>query len=167
MTQQDLEARIRMLEDIEAIKQLMWDYTYCLDYGELDEVLDKFLDDAKMEVRMRGAEEGKLAALEGRYEGKEAIKGLFGSVLPEKDRFSFAHLIVNPVVTVEGEKARGTFYLLEMGGGERAMWGQGRYDMEYVKVGGKWRISHFRFLWNFFSPYDEGWVKTPMVEQVT
>jgi hypothetical protein len=34
--------------------------------------------------------------------------------------------------------------------------------MKFRKVDGKWRISFFGFLWNFNTPFDEGWVKTPM-----
>jgi len=163
MTQHELEARIRKIEDIEEIKQLMSSYTYFLDYGELDKVLDCFAEDAKMEVGMRGkAEKGKVA-LEGIYEGKDAIKELYRSVLPTKDRFAVSHLIMNPVVKVEGERAKGTFYLLEPTGVKRAIWGHGRYDMDYIRVDGKWKISSFRFTWNFSTPYDEGWVKTPMV----
>jgi len=145
----------------------MWNYTYALDYGDLDGVVDKFADDAMMEVSMRsGAKEG---ALVGKYPGKKAIKELYASVIPEKTRFTGAHMLTNPVVTVEGDKAKGRFYLfgastLQRPEGERATWSQGRYDNDFVKVGGKWKISHFRFLWNFMTNYDEGWVKTPMLE---
>jgi len=170
MTQHEMEARLaaleamtRNLQDIEEIKQLMWSYTYFLDYGELDKVMDCFAEDAKMEIGMRGkAEEGKVA-LEGRYEGEDAIIELFRSVLPTKDRFAVTHLMLNPVVKVEGERAKGIFYLLEPTGVKRAMWGHGRYDMEYIRVDGKWKISSFRLMWNFMTPYDEGWVKTPMM----
>lgn len=172
MTQHELEARLaaleamtRNLQDIEDIKQLMWDYTYFLDYGELDRVLDCFADDATMEVGMRGATEEGPAALEGRYEGKDAIRELYRAVMPREDRFAVAHFILNPVVKVEGDRAKGTLYLLEPTGVERAMWGHGRYDMEYVRMDGKWRISSFRLMWNFLTPYDEGWVKTPMVRR--
>lgn len=145
MTQRDLEARIKELEDIEAIKQLMWNYTYALDYGDLDKVLDNFLDDAKFQVRMRAGEQK--GSLVGRYDGKENIRGLYSSVLPQKDVYpAGAHLIVNPVVTVEGDRAKGSFYLLASGATGGA---QGRYDNEFVRVGGKWKISSFRFTWNF------------------
>jgi len=163
MSSHELEARIKKLEDIEEIRTLVWDYTYFLDYGDLDSTLDCFVVDAEMEVGMRGGTAESRAALEGTYKGREAIGNLYRLVLPQKDRFSVAHMILNPVVTVEGEKAKGTFYLLETAAGERAMWGQGRYDVAFAKVGGKWKISRFKFLWNFMTPYDEGWVKTPMV----
>ena len=170
MTQHEMEARLaaleamaRRLQDIEEIKQLMSSYTYSFDYGELDNLLDCFAEDAKMEVGMRGkAEKGKVAH-EGRYDGKGAITELYSSILPTKDRFAASHLIMNPVVKVDGERAKGTFYLLEATGVKRAIWGHGRYDIEYIRVNGKWKISSFRYTWNFSTPYDEGWVKTPMV----
>ena len=40
MAQQDLETRIQKLEDTEEIKKLMWNYTYWLDYGEKEKVLE-------------------------------------------------------------------------------------------------------------------------------
>ncbi len=162
MSQSELEARIRNLEDIEEVKKLMWNYTYRLDYGDLDAVLECFADDARIEVAMRGGTGDGKVALEGTYKGKDTLREFYSSVLPDKDRFSVAHFILNPVVTVEGEEAKGIFYLLEPAAMERAMWGQGRYDMDFVRVDGEWKISCFRFLWNFNTPYEEGWVKTPM-----
>ena len=174
MTQQALEARIaalearlRTLEDIEAIKKLTWSYTYFLDYGDLDKVMDNFVDDAIVEVKVRGGPQK--GAHVGRHVGRKAIEeNIYRPGLPLKDRFTVVHLIDNPVVTVEGDKAKGIFYMLaaatiQTPEGEQATWAQGMYDMEYLNVGGKWKISFFGFLWNFMSPYDDGWVKTPML----
>ena len=72
------------------------------------------------------------------------------------------NLILNPVVTVDGDRAKGIFYLLEPTSIARAMWGHGRYDMEFQRINDKWKISLFGFLWNFNTPYDEGWGKTLM-----
>jgi hypothetical protein len=162
MLLEELEARVRKLEDVEEIKKLMWNYTYWLDYGEFDKVMDCFVDDARMDIRTRGERAEGEAALNFSCEGKEAIREFYSLVVHHKDRFSASHLILNPVVTVEGDKATGIFYLLEPTAIVRAMWGHGRYDMHYARVGGKWKISSFGFLWNFNSPYDEGWVKTRM-----
>jgi len=145
MTHHDLEARIRMIEDIEAIKELMWDYTYRLDYGDVDGVVDKFLDDAKFQVRMRAGEQKGL--LVGRYDGKDNIRALYTIAHQERDVYpASAHVIANPVVKVEGDRAKGSFYLVATGatGGS-----QGRYDNEFVRVGGKWMISSFTFSWNY------------------
>jgi hypothetical protein len=158
----DLEARIKVLEDTEEIKKLMCNYTYYLDYGEVDKVMDCFADHARLEVRARGTEEAGPHV--GVFEGKKAIEtGVFRVATHFKDRFVEAHQIENPVVTVEGDRAKGTFYLFAPHGRERAVWAHGRYDMEFARIDGKWKISLFKFLWNFNTPYDEGWFKTPMV----
>jgi hypothetical protein len=34
--------------------------------------------------------------------------------------------------------------------------------MHYRKTGGRWLISGQRLDWQFLTPYDSGWVKTPM-----
>ena len=169
MTQQALEARIGalevsikalqtkidVLEDIEEIRKLMAAYTYSLDYGELDKLLDCFTDDAQMEVGVRG---GREAPFVGKYGDKKAIESLYTGIMeqfPEpSERFVAAHLIQNEVVMVEGEKARGTFYLLEAGApppeGGQVNWIQGRYDNQFVKVDGRWKISFFGFTFNLF-----------------
>lgn len=158
----ELEARIRKLEDVEAIKQLMWNYTYWLDYGEFDKVIDCFTDDAKLDLQTRGVLAKDEPALNYACEGKEAIRDFYNLVRHTKDRFTASHLILNPVITVEGDQATGIFYLLEPTSILRAMWGHGRYDIQFLRVAGKWRISSLRFLWNFNTPYEEGWGKTRM-----
>ena len=90
MAQQDIETRIQRLEDTEEIKKLMWNYTYWLDYGELEKVLDCFADNAVIDIKMRGGEEAGEAPLEGVYEGKEMIEGFYNMVVPPTDRFAVA-----------------------------------------------------------------------------
>ena len=162
MSLEELEARIAKIEDVEEIKKLMWNYTYWLDYGEFDKMIDCFSDDARLDVQTRGQPGEGEAAITYACEGREALIEFYNLVRHEKDRFSASHLILNPVVEVDGDKATGIFYLLEPTAIVRAMWGHGRYDMEFVRVGGEWKISVFGFLWNFNTPYEEGWVKTPL-----
>jgi len=185
MTLEELEEKVRLLDDIEQIKQLMSNYTYSLDYRELDKLMDNFVDDSKIEIRVRGAlEKGVLAPGEGTYapskgtfeatfNGKKAIEELYSSMLPEKppspekNPFASAHLISNPAITVQGEKAKGRWYLLcpytsQKPEGPAAVWEQGTYDNEFVKVNGEWKISSFRFTFNFYTPYEDGWAKTLM-----
>jgi len=106
-----------------------------------------------MEVGVRG---GREAPFVGKYGDKKAIESLYVGIMerfPEpSERFVVAHLIQNEVVEVEGEKASGTFYLLEAGAppleGGQVSWIQGRYDNQFVKVNGRWRIKFFRFTFN-------------------
>jgi hypothetical protein len=148
-----LQTKIDMLEDIEEIKKLMATYTYSLDYGELGKLLDCFADDAQMEV---GVRDGREAPFVGKYSDKKAIESLYGGIMEQfpdpSERFVVAHLIQNEVVEVEGNKASGTFYLLEAGApppeGGQVSWIQGRYDNQFVKVDGRWKISFFGFTFN-------------------
>jgi len=156
MSLEELEARIRVLEDIEEIKRLMASYCYLVDAFQWDDVLDLFADNARAEYGMLGS-----------HDGKEAIATFFKNVVPNTQSWS-AHQVLNPLVTVEGQKAKGTWYLfcpatILSPEGDRAIWIQGRYDNEFVKLDGKWKFSRLRFVFNFTIPYEEGWVKSGMV----
>ena len=35
-----------------------------------------------------------------------------------------------------------------------------RYDEEYVRVDGHWMFQHLKLTSHFWTPFDEGWVKT-------
>ena len=157
MSLEELEARIKVLEDIEEIKRLMASYCYLVDAFQMDGVVDLFADNAR-------AEYGPL----GSYEGKDGIAAFFKEVVPNTQAWS-AHQVLNPIVTLDGEKAKGTWYLfcpatILSPEGDRAVWIQGRYDNEFVKVDGRWKFSQLRFTFNFGTPYEEGWVKSRMPE---
>ena len=44
-------------------------------------------------------------------------------------------------------------------GGAQAVWGSARYEEEYVRQGGEWKIHQLRLIPNFWTPFDQGWVK--------
>ena len=173
MTQQELEARVAALEarisvveDIEEIKKLMATYEDYLDsMHRLDELVALFTEEAKFVVSFPG-EAGAEGVILGTYEGKEAIRTLLSQINPTTLSFC-AHLVTNPSITVDGEKAKGRWYLLcpftaLTPEGPLAAWEQGTYDNEFVKVDGKWMISLMRFEFNFSTPYQDGWAKTRM-----
>jgi len=155
MSIEEIEARITVLEDIEEVKNVMCRYTYLIDTSQWDDVAALFADNAKAEWNILGS-----------YEGKEAIAAFFKNVVSTTIIWG-AHQILNPLVTVEGDKAKGTFYLFSPSTvpgpeGESAIWVHGRYDNEFVKEGGKWKFSLLRFVFKFMTPYEEGWVKSGM-----
>jgi len=156
MSLEKLEARIRVLEDIEEVKRLMATYIYLIDDSQWDDVADLFADNARAEYGMLGS-----------YDGKEAIATFFKEVVSKA--WSWAvHQLLNPLVIVEGERAMGRWYIfcaatMPSPEGDRAMWIQGRYDNEFIKVGGRWKFSLLRLVFNFITPYDEGWVKSGMM----
>ena len=158
MSLEKLEARIKALEDIEEIEKLMASYAYWVDAFQMDDVVGLFADNAKAEYGMLGS-----------YEGKDGIATFFKDVVPKTQSWS-AHQLLNPIVTVEGEKAKGTWYLfcpatVFSPEGDQAVWIQGKYSNEFVKIDGKWKFSRLRFVFNFATPYNEGWAKIRIPEE--
>ena len=158
-----LEAKMRMVEDIEEVKRLMALYEETHDSLEkTEEEVALFTEDAKFVITSSGEDVGEQNPLLGTWEGKEALRNLFSMV---NSGLSYeAHHITNPSITVEGEKANGKWYLLCcLTIGTTAVWQQGTYDNDFIKINGKWKIRVMRFNWNFFTPYEDGWAKTKML----
>ncbi len=153
----DLDARVRRLEDIEAIRALKVRYCDLCDRGYDAEALTAlFTEDAVWDG-------GRF----GRYESARRIHRFFaatGGIV----RFT-RHYVTNSVVEVDGDRATGRWYLLQAatmpdGDGERAVWGSARYDEEYVRTVEGWKFQSVVLDWAFWTPYDEGWAKLPHFE---
>ncbi len=154
MGQDDLERRIRKLEDIEEIKQLKHRYcAACDDSFDADAIASVFTEDAVWD----GGDFGKL-------NGREEIRGFFQDA---DKRMPFAvHNVLNPIIEVNGDTAKGTWYLFQtctFAEGNRAIWGAARYDDEYVRRDGKWMIHRLKVTSHFWTPFEDGWVKTQFV----
>ena len=121
----DLEARITRLEDLEAIKQLKARYCeICDDDHNPDRITQLFTEDGVWEAKGIGA-----------AKGHEEIRALFQR-FQKSIRFS-QHMTMNPVIEVEGERARGTWYFFgpfTMEKNNQAC----RYHEVYRKVEGEW-----------------------------
>jgi len=129
----DLEARIRTLEDIEAIKKLRGRYWRCIREKLWDDYLDCFTDDAEVDLgvgmQLRGMKE-----LTQFY--KETMPTLRDVIIPQghnpeidvlsDTRATGKWLIDNPQIEKPTNKAvrQGSIY-----------------DEEYAKENGKWRIK--------------------------
>ncbi len=156
-----LEERIQILEDIESIKKLKASYCYWADAGTagdasaMERLVDHFTDDEPW------ADFGAF----GLHKGKEAVGAFYKEVVPSTLSYS-AHMVANPVIEVAGDRAKGRWYVdvpCTLRGAERALWLQAKYDEEYVREGGKWKWQSITAKFDFISPFDEGWVKTPMI----
>ncbi len=42
----------------------------------------------------------------------------------------------------------------------------GKYDMEYVKEDGQWKILKFAYRQTFMAPYEKGWVDEPVAASI-
>jgi len=156
MTSQPIEARIKKLEDIEEIRSLQYTYAYLIDTRQFDKVSDLFADDFVAEWGFAGP-----------YKTKEELREFFTGPIAATLAMS-AHQMLAPIIEVQGDKATGTWYLLVAQTnvtpqGEVAVWIQGKYENTYVRVDGDWKFSHLKFNMLFGTPYEDGWVKTRMM----
>jgi len=154
----ELEEKVRVLEDLEAIKRLQRSYGYYLEHWMYEEVIDCFSDipDAVLDI------------MAGIYLGKEGIRRYFTG---EKDRYSNPEMLhqvmqLSGVVDIDpdGKTAEGRWYgfgaiALPRGEGLIQNLTGGIYAAEYIKEGGKWKI--LRLSWNpcYSGTPAEGWVK--------
>lgn len=149
----DLARRVRVLEDIEAIKRLKARYCLHVDSGEPDKVADLFTADAVWD-----------GGAVGRYEGRDAIRA-FMRDLPKMLSFALHH-VMNPLIEVDGDAATGHWYLIEpctMARTNQAVWGTAMYQDRYVRRDGDWRFADVKLVPVFWTPFDQGWAKQKSV----
>jgi len=150
VTLEELEARVRRLEDIEAIKKLTATFTYLIDDRDWQSLLELFTEDCKYDAGI------------AQYEGREGLIKFFRDDLPAGFSFS-AHMLHNTVIDVNDDRATGRWYVeipATRAQENRALWVLTKYENEYVKVGGEWRFKNFVSNIVYITPFDEGWAKT-------
>ena len=83
-------------------------------------------------------------------------------------------MIGQPVVTIAPGGKRGIWEMAVSGmcrqpveGTWRQYWAHGIYENEYIKENGKWRIKKLHFHLTFRTPYEDGWLKTPVIGSCT
>jgi ketosteroid isomerase-like protein len=145
---EELEARIKNLEDIEAIRRLKGKYAYLADTKNAQEFMKLVTDDAVWEF-------GPL----GRYVGKEEILKFTLNITV--DTYSFMlHNFHEISIEVKGDTATGTWYFMVPASNqkeERAEWLAGVYEETYVKINGEWKFKKVITDMKFVAPYKEGW----------
>ena len=133
-TLEEIERRLRTLEDIEAVRQTKYDYWHGLDLKDWDRVKDAFTEDVK-------AHYGRP---EWSFEGRDALVDWLHAN-ESGEYYSVSHSGHNPQVTLLSEtRARGFFKLHDWVRIEPSITlrGWGHYDDEFRKeADGRWRIS--------------------------
>jgi hypothetical protein len=153
MSLENLEKRVRVLEDVEEIKKLKRRYCALCDAGyDADGLAELFMENAVWEGNELGRAEGRKEILE------------FFQRAPQRLPFAI-HMVLNPIIEVDGDRAKGTWYLFQActyaGVENQAVWGSARYDEEYVRVNGEWKFQNLELTSHFWTPFDQGWVKMP------
>ena len=130
-----IETRLGELEDRLAITDVLYQYATGLDQRDWDALRECFTEDGIADFLEFG----------GVNEGQEAIVELCSGVLSGLD--SSQHLIGNPRVTLEGDRARAVCYfqaqhfLASPGGGNTYLVG-GHYEDRLRRTSYGWRIEH-------------------------
>lgn len=159
-----LEARIRVLEDIEAVKNAMARYWRCLDDKLWDELPDCFTEDVIADYGQPG----------WRQEGRDALVGFLreNEGAPE---IRISHGGMNPEVEVESASEASAIFKLHdwvVIGSHTRMRGFGQYRMRFQKDGGRWRIHRMDLRYRYredhavFIDGEPAWT-TPALENQT
>jgi uncharacterized protein (TIGR02246 family) len=137
MNQTSLEERIARLEAIEDIRHLKYLYCFhCDNSYDAEQIAELFTEDA---VWIGGGR--------GTYAGRPAIREFFRQ--PPKDYPYAAHLVTNPMITVDGDRATGLWHLLEpcnvnLDGNVVGRILSSRYEDVYRRVDGRWLIAELK-----------------------
>ncbi len=133
-----VEARLQVLEDIEAIKKLKARYcAACDDDHNPDRLGPLFAKDAVWE-----------ASGVGRADGREAIQALLGGIGRSGTIRNSAHHAINPIIEVSGDSATGEWRLIMLYTANHADGNPqyrriiGWYRERYVRVAGEWQFAH-------------------------
>ncbi|MGH7917135.1 MAG: nuclear transport factor 2 family protein [Candidatus Binataceae bacterium] len=123
-----------VLEEKEAVRDLMSRYCFYIDNCEFDKFAALFTEDAQFEA-------GPL----GKLTGRDAIREFIAAAVPKRGEGpARKHCTFNHVITIDGDEARADSYIVvlrESDGGNGVMAAlAGRYEDMIVKRDGQWRF---------------------------
>lgn len=156
----DLEDRLRRVEAAEEIRCLKARYCDLCDDGyDADALTALFTDDAVWDG-------GEL----GCFEGRDRIHRFFQN-MPNVMSFAVHH-VTNSAVNVDStaRRATGRWYLLQAATtveNNSAVWLMARYEDELVHLDDTWKFQRVTLRARAFSPYEDGWARTPMLRAET
>lgn len=135
----DLEARLRRLEDLEAIRHLKARYFFCCDRKDADGMRDCFVDGCML------IDYGAL----GSFDNADAVVQLFRDIGCQPHMVEMHHG-ANHQITLESDgEANGLwslhYFLIDTSSGGITQLG-GYYEDRYAKIDGRWKMSATRFV---------------------
>jgi len=125
-----LEAKIRVLEDIEAIRKLKAKYWRCIDKKLWSELENVFAEEATLDY-------GSNAQIQGRKAIVRSLRDLL-----EQESVVTAHGGHNAEIEITGDTTARAIWALQdyvAFGPNRKLIGYGHYEDEYVKERGQWK----------------------------
>ena len=162
MAKKSLEERIERLEGWNEIQNTMSKYAYYIQAGEQEKIIQLFAQKTPGVTAEIGAR--------GVYEGVEGVRKLNFEVLKKPDRTGFLveHDLTTPIIEVAGDGKTAKGLWLSPGllcardpktSEMEALWDWVKYEVDFVKEDGKWKIWHFHVYLTFCATYEEGWAK--------
>lgn len=132
MNLEELENRVKFLEDLQGIMELQRQYMYAFDNHDFDKVIDCYSENAMVQIRH-----------DPLLKGKNEIAKLYktrGKGMGKND----AHFVGQPIISLDGDRAKAYWNVCILFS-EPFGWVQGRNDVEYIKENGKWKFSFLKF----------------------
>ncbi|MBN1190669.1 MAG: nuclear transport factor 2 family protein [Dehalococcoidales bacterium] len=174
MTEQELEIKVRTLEDqvktmgdqinalqtlldIEAIKTLQRVYGFYLEHWMFQEIVDCFADSPDVYLDFYPL---------GIWKGKQGVIKYFEQHKQYNPQFLHQIMQLSPVIHVapDGQSAKGRWYGYgpiadPRGGLGDELLHSGTYEMEYVKEDGIWKFEMLSWRVNYIATPEKGFVK--------
>ena len=140
---EEMQKRLMVLEDIEAIKRLQTEYANMLQSGNYDNVGDLFTEDALFEAI-------------GSVKGRDEIVKVYAENVSKNHKGEEGDILVQPIIDLDGDKAKGKwviYFFYYHPKTYQTMWFvQSWFDMDYKKVDGEWKISRFGIIHHIEPP---------------
>ena len=138
--------RLRVTADIEEIKQLTIRYVNAIALGNYEGIVDNFAEDAVLDLSKPNQPQDTNPPLY--LKGKENLRHFYEHVLSQGHTGQDGFFVVNPFITVDGDRAKSTWFLYIMyrypRTGQSMFWIQTLFQPEYVREADGWKFSAVR-----------------------
>ena len=131
---EDTEARLQRLEDLEEIRELFIEYKRVLDGKDFAAYASLFATDGEFIA-------GEMHA-KGRAEIQALVEGMLGNLLTDERGNDF-HLVINPSVRIDGDRATAevtSAYVVRGEDDQPVLAKLGHYDDVLTREDGRWRF---------------------------
>ncbi len=130
-----------VLEDKDAIRELLALYCFHFDGGRFEDWLDLFTEDGVFDVKGIG-----------RFSGRDQLRAFLKNVPVTDGMPAMKHCVMNDIVQVDGDSASARCYVLVARGGGRLDLGvAGRYEDHLRRVNGQWRFAERQAFLDFMN----------------
>lgn len=134
-----LEQRLAAVEAERGVLATLYAYGHAIDAGDEERWLDCFTEDGRFSAS--GQNRAKMGF---DVQGREQLADFISRHTRRPEQFH-QHLVIEPVIEVDGDRARSTSYFLVLMRWERLprIRAFGRYEDELVRgADGRWRFRH-------------------------